>query len=51
MVKNSPQMQEMQDTWVLSLGQEDPLEEGTATNSSIVAWRILWMEEPNGLQS
>ena len=37
MVKNLPAMQE---TWVLSLGQEDPLEEGMATNSSILAWRI-----------
>ena len=34
-----------------SLGQEDPLEEGTATQSSIVAWRILWTEKPGGLQS
>ena len=37
--------------WVLSLGQEDPLEEGIATHSSIPAWRILWTEEPGGLQS
>ena len=37
--------------WVLSLGQEDPLEEGVATHSSIPAWRILWTEEPGGLQS
>ena len=36
---------------VLSLGQEDPLEEGTATHSSILAWRIPWTEEPGGLQS
>ena len=35
---------------VLSLGQEDPLEEETATHSSILAWRILWTEEPGGLQ-
>ena len=34
-----------------SLGQEDPLEEGTATHSSIPAWRIPWTEEPGGLQS
>ena len=37
--------------WVRSLGQEDPLEEGMATHSSIVAWRIPWSEEPGGLQS
>ena len=35
-------------TWVLSLGWEDPLEEGTATHSSILAWRIPWTEEPDG---
>ena len=37
--------------WVRSLGQEDPLEEGVATHSSTLAWRILWTEEPGGLQS
>ena len=36
---------------VQSLGGEDPLEEGMATNSSILAWRIPWTEEPGGLQS
>ena len=36
---------------VESLGQEDPLEEGMATHSSILAWRILWTEEPGGLKS
>ena len=41
----------VQDTCVPSLGQEDPLEEGMATNSSILAWRIPWTEEPGGLQS
>ena len=41
----------MQDTWVGSVGREDPLEEGMATHSSSLAWRILWMEEPGGLQS
>ena len=46
--KNPPAMQE---TWVLSLGWEDPLEEEIATNSSIFAWRIPWTEEPGGLQS
>ena len=35
--------------WVQSLGREDPLEKGMATNSSILAWRILWTEEPGGL--
>ena len=47
-VKNLPAMQE---TWVQSLGWEDPLEEGTATHSSILAWRIPWTEEPDRLQS
>ena len=37
--------------WVQSLGQEDPLEEGTATHSSILAWEIPWTEEPSRLQS
>ena len=37
--------------WVRSLGREDPLEEGMAAHSSIHAWRILWTEEPGGLQS
>ena len=36
---------------ILSLGQEDPLEEGMATHSSILAWEIPWTEEPGGLQS
>ena len=40
-----------QETWVRSLSQEDPLEEGMATHSSILAWRIPWTEEPGGLQS
>ena len=44
-------MQEMQETQVQSLSREDSLEEGTATHSSILAWRILWTEEPGGLQS
>ena len=38
-------------TWVRSLGQEDPLEKGTATHSSVLAWRIPWTREPGGLQS
>ena len=40
----------MQETWVRSLGWEDPLEKEMATRSSILAWRIPWMEEPGGLQ-
>ena len=40
----------MQETWVLSLGQEDPLEKEMATHSSILAWRLPWTEEPGGLQ-
>ena len=47
-VKNLPAMRE---TWVRFLGWKDPLEEGTATHSSILAWRIPWTEEPGGLQS
>ena len=43
MVKNPPTMQE---TWVQSFGQEDPLEKGMATHVSILAWRIPWIEEP-----
>ena len=46
-VKNLPMMQETQ---VHSLGREDPLEEGMATHSSILAWRIPWTEKPVGLQ-
>ena len=41
----------MQETWVPSLGQEDPLEKGMATHSSILVWEIPWTEEPGGLQS
>ena len=41
----------MQETWVQSLGQEDPLEKEMATHSSILAWKIPWTEEPGGLQS
>ena len=40
----------MQETWVQSLGQEDPLEKGMANYSNILAWRILWTEEPGRLQ-
>ena len=48
LVKNLPAVQE---TWVLSLGWEDPLEKEMATYSSILAWRISWTEELGGLQS
>ena len=48
-VKNLPAMQEMQEAWVQSLGQEDALEGEIATHSSILAWRIPWTEEPGGL--
>ena len=48
MVKNLPAIQE---TWVQSLGQEDPLEKEMATRSSILAWRIPWTEEPGGLHT
>ena len=44
-------MQEMQETRVRFLGQEDPLEEEMAAHSSILAWKIPWAEEPGGLQS
>ena len=47
-VKNPPTVQE---TWVRSLGREDPLEEGVATHSSVLGWGILWTEEPDRLQS
>jgi len=48
MVKNLPAMQE---TWIRSMGQEDPLEEQMETHSGILAWRIPWTEESDGLQS
>ena len=48
MVKHLPTMRE---TWVQSLGQEDPLEKEMATHPSTLAWKIPWTEEPGGLQS
>ena len=48
MVQKLPAMQE---TWVQSLGREDPLEKGIVTHSSILAWRIPWTEEPGRLES
>ena len=50
MVKNLPAMQEMQETWVRALGQEDPLEKEMATHSSILAWKSSWREEPGRQQ-
>ena len=50
-IKNLPAMKEMQEMWVQALGGEAPLEEGMATRSSILAWRIPWTEGPGGLQS
>ena len=50
-VKSLPPIRELQEMWVWSLGREDPLEEEMATQSSILAWRIQWTEEPGGLQS
>ena len=47
-VKNLPAMLE---TWVQSLGRENPMEKGMATHSNILAWRIPWTEESGGLQS
>ena len=47
MVKSLPAIQEI---WVHSLGQENPLEKGMATHSSILAWRISWTEEPGEIQ-
>ena len=49
-VKNPSAIQETQETWVTSLGWEDPLEEEMVPNSSILAWRIPRTEEPGGLQ-
>ena len=51
MVKNPPATQETRETQVQSLGQEDLLEKEMATHSSILAWKIPWVEEPGGLQS
>ena len=48
MVKN---LLAMRETWVRSLGREDPLEKGMATHSSILAWRIPWTEEPGRLDA
>ena len=50
-VKIPSEMQESQAVWVQSIVQEDPLEEGMATHSSLLAWKSSWTEEPGGLQS
>ena len=51
MVKNPPAMQKTQETQVQSLALENPLEEGIANHTSILAWKTPWTEEPGGLQS
>ena len=51
MAQRVKRLSAMQETWVRSLGREDPLEKEMATHSSILAWKIPWMEEPDGLQS
>ena len=50
-IKSLPAVQEIQETWIQSLGREDPLEEEMATHSSILARKIPWTEEPGGLWS
>ena len=50
-VRNPPALQETQEIWILSLGQEEPMEKKMATHSSILAWKIPWTEKPVGLQS
>ena len=51
MVQRLKRLPGMWESWVLSLGQEDPLEKEMATHSSTLAWRIPWREEPGRLQS
>ena len=50
-VKDPPAVQKTQETWVQSLGREDPLEEKMTTHSSVLAWNTSWKEKPGGLQS
>ena len=50
-VKNLPAVQETQEMWVWSLGQDDPLEKEMTTHSSILAWEVPWTEEPGELRS
>ena len=51
MAQRVKRLSSMQETWVRSLGGEDPLEKEMATHSSILAWKTPWMEKPGGLQS
>ena len=51
MAQTAKYLPTVQETWVRSLGQEDPLEKGMATHSSILAWKIPWTEDPGGLYS
>ena len=51
MAQTGKRLPAMQETWVPSLGWEDPLEKEMATHSSTLAWKIPWMEEPGRLQS
>ena len=51
MAQNAKYPLAIQETWVQSLGWDDPLEKGMATHSSVLAWRIPWIGEPQGLQS
>ena len=51
MAQSVKSLSAMQETWVQSLGWEDPLEEKMATHSSSLVWRVPWTEEPGGLQS
>ena len=51
MTQTAKNLRAMQETWIRSLGQKDPLEKGMSTHSIILAWRIPWTEEPGGLQS
>ena len=51
MAQRVKRLPSVQDTWVQSLGGEDPLEKETATHSTILAWKTPWMEKPGGLQS
>ena len=51
MAQTGKRLPAMQETWVPSLGWEDPLEKEMATHSTILAWKIPWMEEPGRLQS
>ena len=51
MAQRVKRLPSVQDTWVQSLGGEDPLEKETATHPTILAWKTPWMEKPGGLQS